>query len=114
MAITVVSGVSTPGANTKTTDLVNGTYQTVGPGTVTLYAKGSASGINATLMVGGVPLINDQPIIFYGTAGTMDKMANMVVGQPIRGGKIELFLRNTTATAGTTCDYLVEFTPGRG
>lgn len=111
MAITVVSGVSTPGANTKTSDLVNGSYQFVGRGKVTLIAKGSAAGINASLLVGGMALINDQPVAYFGTSGTMSVNDNIVASQVINGGKIELFLRNTTATAGTTCDYMILFEP---
>lgn len=102
-------GISTPGANTKTSDLATGTYTIVPRGTVvTLYAKGSASGINATLMVGGIPLVNDQPVVFTGTAGTISKIDNVIASAKTNGGKIELYLRNTTATAGTTCDYIVD------
>jgi hypothetical protein len=107
--VTAFSGLSTPGANTKTADLATGTYTIVPKGTtVALFAKGSAAGINATLLVGGIPLINDQPIVQYGTAGTMSKMDNLIVAAKTNGGKIELYLRNTTATAGTTCDYIVD------
>jgi hypothetical protein len=102
-------GVSTPGANTKTADLATGTYTIVPKGTVvTLYAKGSATGINATLLVGGIPLINDQPLVGIGTAGTINRLNDAIVSVKTNGGKIELYLRNTTATAGTTCDYIVD------
>lgn len=111
MAIVVASGLSTPGANTKTADLISGSYQTVGRGKVTLVAKGSAAGINAYLFVGGVALINDLPVIYTGTAGTISINDNIVASQVMNGGKIELYLRNTTATAGTTCDYIVLFEP---
>jgi len=111
MAIVVASGLSTPGANTKTADLVTGTFQTVGKGRVTLVAKGSAAGINAALIVGGIGMINDLPVMSYGTAGTISVNDNVLCSQVMAGGKIELFLRNTTATAGTTCDYLVLFEP---
>jgi len=111
MAIVVASGVSTPGANTKTADLVAGTYQFVQRGMITLIAKGSAAGINATLTVGGVPLVNDQAIVFFGTSGTMSIKDNVVCQQFSNGGRVELTLRNTTATAGTTADYMVYFEP---
>ena len=115
MAIVVASGTSTPGANTKTADLISGTYQFVGAGTVTLVAKqATVIGINATLMVGGVPLINDQPLSWYGTAGTLSITDNVVCSQAVKGGRVELYFRNTTATAGTLVDYIVMFTPGRG
>jgi len=111
MAVVVVSGLSTPGANTKTADLVTGTYQFIGKGKITLVSKGSAAGINATLLVGGVAMTNDQPVVYTGTAGTISVNDNIVCSQMVNGGKVELFLRNTTATAGTTCDYLVLFEP---
>jgi hypothetical protein len=102
-------GVSTPGANTKTANLSTGTFQIVPAGTVvTLYAKGSATGINATLLVGGIPLINDQPVVNIGTAGTINRLNDMQTSVKTGGGFIELYLRNTTATAGTTCDYLLD------
>lgn len=112
MAVVVASGISTPGANTKTADLVSGTYQFAGKGTVTLIGKGSAAGINATLLVGGFPICNDMAIVYTGTAGTISINDNVIASQRVNGGKIELYLRNTTATAGTTCDYLVLFQPG--
>jgi hypothetical protein len=107
MAVTVVSGISTPGANTKTADLVSGTYQFVGKGKVTLVAKASITGILATCLVGGVALVNDQMIPFTGTAGTISVNDNIVASQVMNGGRIELYLRNNTATAGTTADYML-------
>jgi hypothetical protein len=102
-------GISTPGANTKTANLATGTYSIVPKGTtITLYAKGSAAGINATLLVGGIPLVNDQPIINIGTTGTINRLNDGQVSVKTNGGMIELYLRNTTATAGTTCDYIVD------
>jgi len=111
MAIVIASGQSTPGANTKTADLVSGTYQFVQRGKVTLMAKGSALGINGTLNVAGVALVNDQPVVYYGTAGTLSTNDNIIASQVINGGRVEFYLRNTTATAGTTCDYLIMFEP---
>jgi uncharacterized protein GlcG (DUF336 family) len=102
------SGISTPGANTKTANLATGTFQFIPKGTVvTLVGKESAAGINATLLVGGVPICNDQQIIFIGTSGTSSVKDNIVASAPTNGGQIELYLRNTTGTAGTTCDYAV-------
>lgn len=111
MAIVVASGQSTPGANTKTADLVSGTYQFVQRGKLTLVSKGSALGINATLTCGGVALINDNPVAYYGTAGTLSTNDNVVVSQVVNGGRVELYMRNTTATAGTTVDYILLFEP---
>lgn len=111
MAVVVMAGLSTPGANTKTADLISGTYQFIGKGKITLVAKGSAAGISGTLLVGGVAMTNDQPIVYTGTAGTISVNDNIVCSQMVNGGRVELYLRNTTATAGTTCDYLVLFEP---
>jgi hypothetical protein len=102
-------GVSTPGANTKTADLSTGTYTIIPKGTVVnFYAKGSAAGINATLLVGGIPLVNDQPLVGFGATGGINRLNDLVLSVKTNGGKIELYLRNTTATAGTTCDYIVD------
>jgi hypothetical protein len=111
MAVVIASGISTPGANSKTADLISGTYQFIGKGKLTLVAKGSAAGINATLMCGGVALSQDQAIVYTGTAGTISVNDNIVASQVMPGGRVEFYLRNTTATAGTTCDYLILFEP---
>lgn len=111
MAIMVSAGISTPGANTKTADLVSGTYQFVQRGYITLVAKASATGINATINVGGMPLVNDMLIPYTGTAGTISVKDNVMAQQFTNGGRIELYLRNTTGTAGTTCDYAVYYDP---
>jgi len=111
MAVVVASGISTPGANAKSSDLVTGSYQFVGKGKVTVVAKSSATGILATCLVGGIALVNDQLIPFTGTAGTVSVNDNIVASQVVNGGRVELYMRNNTATAGTTVDYLVLFDP---
>jgi hypothetical protein len=111
MAVVVTSGISTPGANTKTADLVAGSYQFVGKGKVTIVSKSSATGILATCLVGGVALVNDQVIPYTGTAGTVSVNDNILASQVMNGGRIEFYLRNNTATAGTTCDYMILFEP---
>jgi hypothetical protein len=98
-------------ANTKSSDLVSGTYQTVGKGVLTVAAKGSATGMNITVMVGGIALVNDQPIPYTGTAGTISVRDNVVAEQKMNGGKVECYLRNTTGGALTT-DLIIGFTPG--
>ena len=109
MAITVANGSAVSvAANTKSADQVTGTYQFIGKGTVTLVAKSSATGMYATLLVGGVALINDQPIPFTGTAGTISINDNAVVSQLMAGGRVEFYLRNSTAGAVTT-DYMILF-----
>lgn len=97
-------------ANTKTADLVTGRNQYVGKGRLQLFAKGSATGMNITLNCGGVALMDDQAIPFTGTAGTISTNDNGLVDQVVAGGRVEIFLRNTTGGALTT-DLLCTFTP---
>lgn len=111
MAIVVGSDDSlSTAANTKTADLISGRNQYIGKGRLQLVAKGSATGMNITLNCGGVALVDDTAIPFLGTAGTISINDNMMVDQVVSGGRVELFLRNTTGGALTT-DYLVLFTP---
>lgn len=111
MAIVIAAGTAdSTAANTKSSDKVSGTYQFVGKGKVTLAAKGSATGMYITCLVGGVALVNDQPIPYTGTAGTISVNDNIITSQVMNGGRVEMFLRNTTAGALTT-DYLLVFEP---
>lgn len=66
--------------------------------------------MNITLNVGGVALMDDNAITFTGTAGTLSVNDNVLVDQAVNGGRVELFLRNTTGGALTT-DYVIYFTP---
>jgi hypothetical protein len=109
--VLALSGVSTPGANTTTAELNTGDYQYAPrKGVITLVAKGSAAGINGQLTIGGVVVVNDQPIVFTGTTGTLTVRDNVICQVGVnQGSKISLKLRNSTATAGTTCDYMMFF-----
>lgn len=106
-----VSGISTPGANTTTAELNTGDYQYAPrKGILTFVAKASAVNINATLTVGGVVVVNDSNIVYIGTSGTATLKDNVICQVGVnQGSKISLKLRNTGATAGTTCDYLLYF-----
>jgi hypothetical protein len=111
MAIVIASGTAvSTAANTKSADQISGTYQFIGKGKVTVVAKGSATGMNITALVGGVALVNDQAIPYTGTAGTISINDNIMTSQVMAGGRVELYLRNTTGGALTT-DYLVLFEP---
>jgi len=111
MAVTIVADTTlSVGAYTKTADLATGQYENVGPGKIILVALPSATGMNVTLSVGGVTLINDQPIPWFGTTGAMDLSANVVCAQQVGGGKIEFYLRNTTVGALTN-DFILMFEP---
>lgn len=111
MAIVVASGTAvSTAANTKSADQVSGTYQFIGKGKVTLIAKGSATGMNVSLLVGGVALVNDNAIPYTGTAGTISVNDNVMCSQIVNGGRVEFYLRNTTGGALTT-DYIIYFEP---
>lgn len=111
MAIVVASGTAvSTAANTKSSDQVSGTYQFIGKGKVTLVARGSATGMYLQLLVGGIALINDLPVPYTGTAGAISVNDHVVCSQVMNGGRVELYLRNTTGGALTT-DYMVLFEP---
>ena len=111
MAVTVASATTvTLGAYTKSADLVSGQYQTVGPGKLILVALPSATGMNCTLSIGGVTIINDQPLPWFGTTGTLSLSDNVVVSQAVGGGKIEFYFRNT-AVGALTYDFQLMFEP---
>lgn len=112
MAVVVASGTTTAvGANTKTADLVSGQYQNVQKGKLTLVAYPAETALNASLSIGGITLINDLPISWFGTTGSMDLSAHVVLSQEVLGGKIELYFRNTGASATQTVDYQLLFEP---
>lgn len=111
MAILVASTTAlSVAANAKSADQVSGTYQYNQRGKYTLVTLGSATGLNVTVLVGGVPLSNDLPIPFTGTAGTISASDNVLVSQVMPAGRVELFFRNTTAGA-LTADSALYFEP---
>ena len=97
-------------ANVKTADLVSGQYEFVGKGKFTFAALGSATGMNVELRIGGITVIGDQPIPWTGTAGGLDISAHVMASQVLNGGRVELFLRNTTGGTLTT-DLILLFDP---
>lgn len=111
MAIVVASGTAVSVvANVKSGDQVSGQYQHVGRGKFTLIARGSATGMNLTCAVGGINLVNDNAIPYTGTAGGLDATAHVMTSQVLNGGRVELFLRNTTGGTLTT-DFILYFEP---
>lgn len=116
MAIVVATGVALSlTTGTKSAEQVSGDNQYVGRGRIQLIAKAStaaATGIRATLTVGGVPLMNDQLIPWAGSPGTMSINDNMILDQMVAGGRVGLTFRNDSAGTLTT-DYQVLFTPGK-
>jgi len=116
MAIVVKTGIGLSLATgVKSAEQITGDNQYIGRGRLQLVAKASAAaatGIRATLTVGGVPLINDELVPFAGTIGTMSVNDNMVLDQMVAGGRVGLTFRNDSAGTLTT-DYQVLFTPGK-
>jgi len=111
MAILVASGMTVSiAAYTKSADLVTGRNQYVGKGRLQLVARGSAIGMNCTLNCGGVALSDDLALPFFGSTGGMTVKDHVVIDQVVSGGRVEMFLRNTTVGALTT-DYALYFTP---
>lgn len=111
MAICIGSAMTlSVGAYTKTANLVTGRNQFLQKGRLQVVARGSAIGMNCSVSVGGVPLIDDQALPFIGTTGGLSVKDHILVDQVIAGGTAEMYLRNTTVGALTT-DYAVYFTP---
>lgn len=111
MAIVIGSDVTlSTGAYTKTANLITGRNQFLQKGRIQVVALPSAVGMNMSLSIGGVPLVDDQKIGWFGTTGSMNVKDHVVVDQVIAGGTAEMYLRNTTVGALTT-DYVVYFTP---
>ncbi|MEK9171059.1 MAG: hypothetical protein AAB789_01975 [Patescibacteria group bacterium] len=111
MAIVIASGTATSVLTAvKTADQISGTYQFIGKGKVTLVARGSATGMNAQLLVGGVALVNDNAIPYTGTAGALSINDHVMCSQTMNGGRVEFYLRNTSGGTLTT-DWLVLFEP---
>lgn len=110
MAICIASGIYTTVANTKSANLITGTYENLPKCKITLVTKASATAPNVTLMVGGVPVVNDQKVPFTGTAGTISVADNVMVSQPVSGGRAELYFREV-AGGTPTVDYAVYIDP---
>jgi len=99
----IAAGAATSLSTTETANLVNNTYDYIGPGTLKLYAKASAATVLCNLFVNGVQILRRYPVIFTGTAGTIDTSANLVTSVGTFGGRVELTFVATTATP--TVDY---------
>jgi hypothetical protein len=111
MAVVVGSATAySASANTTSGSLITGNYEFIGKGVVTLVARGSATGMNAKLSVGGVTIIDDQPIPYTGTAGAISVNDHVMAKQKMNGGRVDFKLRNTTGGTLTT-DYILYFEP---
>lgn len=103
----IAAGAATALSTTETANLVQNTYDYVGAGQLKLYAKGSAGTVLCNLFVNGVQILRRTPIMFSGTAGTIDTSANLITSVPTLGGRVELTFVATTGTP--TVDYLLTF-----
>jgi len=103
----IAAGAATALSTSETANLVQNTYDYVGAGKLTLYAKASAATVLANLFVNGNQVLRRIPVVFTGTAGTIDTSANLVTSVNTLGGRIELTFVATTGTP--TVDYLLTF-----
>lgn len=113
MGVVIATGTATSvAANTKSADQVSGTYQFLPfDAEVTVYARGSATGLNVQLFADGTALMNDLAIPYTGTAGALSQIDHEIASFPLSAGsRIEFYLRNTTA-GSLTCDFLISAEP---
>lgn len=103
----IAAGAAYALSTTESTNRVNNTYDYIGAGQLKLYAKASAATVSCNLFVNGVQVLRNCPIMFTGTAGTIDTSANLVTSVPTLGGRVELTFIASTGTP--TVDYLLTF-----
>jgi len=103
----IAAGAALALSTTETANLVQNTYDYIGAGQLKLYAKGSAGTVLANLFINGVQVLRRTPVLFSGTAGTIDTSANLITSVPTLGGRVELTFVATTGTP--TIDYLLTF-----
>jgi len=103
----IAAGAATALSTTETANLVNNTYDYIGVGEIKLYAKASTAAVLCNLFVNGVQVLRRTPIMFTGTAGTLDTSANLITQVKTLGGRCEFTLVATTGTP--TCDFLLTF-----
>lgn len=93
-------------ANAKTSELLSGSQISPIPhdGVLNMYAAASAIGLNHTLTIGGVVVIDDQEITALRAAGVgLQKKDDYVGAFRVRAGQsVRYFQRNTTGGAITT------------
>lgn len=103
----IAAGAATSLSTTETANLVQNTYDYIGAGQLKLYAKASAATVLCNLFINGAQICRRTPIMFTGTAGTIDTSANLITSVPTIGGRVELTFVATAATP--TIDYLLTF-----
>jgi len=105
MALPLTTGVTSA-------NLVTGAKQFLGSGVLTVYARGSATGMQMKVLVSGQAIVDTQKIPYFGTTGVLSKKDHEFFSQKINGGVAEIYAINPTG--GTlTVDYIIEFIPMR-
>lgn len=95
-------------ANSTSSNQVQNTYDYVQAGRLALFARGSATGLQANLFVSGNQICNRLAVVFTGTAGALDTSAHLLAAGNTLGGRVELTFTNTTAGA-LTIDYVLTY-----
>jgi hypothetical protein len=107
-----ISGAISVGANAVSSNQVSGTLEEfiTRPSYIRLAAAQSATGLNATLVVGRTALLNDQGLAVIGTSVVLPD--SVVVEHAVNRGRQILTFRNTTAGA-LTATWLIDVVPLR-
>jgi len=94
-------------STTESANQVQNTYDYIGVGKLMLYAKASAGTVLANLFINGTQIARRLPVMFSGTAGSMDTSANLITAVNTLGGRVELTFVATTGTP--TVDFLLTY-----
>lgn len=96
-------------ANAESANVISGaTYDYIQAGTLTLFARGSATGLQFSCFVNAKLLVRNQDIPYFGTSGALSSSDHWCWSAGTLGGRVELYFRNTTAGA-LTVDYNLIF-----
>lgn len=88
--------------------ITNGTYDYIGAGVITLFARGSATGMQFSCFVNARLLARNQDVPFFGTSGALSTADHFVWSAGTLGGRVELYFFNNSA--GTlTVDFIMLF-----
>lgn len=96
-------------ANSTSTNQVQQLYDYLfSSGTLNVFAKSSAVGMQVNLFVQGNTIAKALAIPFTGTAGSLDTSANLIASGGTLGGRVEFTFTNTTG-GSLTVDSLLTF-----
>lgn len=107
--VVLVSKAAFATSTTESSNLVSNTFDYIGPGRLTIYAKSSAAAVKINCFINGQQVLRNNECPFTGTAGTLDMSANMMIQLGTAGGRVEITVQATTGTP--TMDLLVQFDP---